>query len=291
MKNEGYENVSLKLARKDIDLVWLTGITGWSSSRAVAMTPHRHPHMELIFCLKGSLTYKIDDKGEVTIGASSGLVIPANTLHVLKDGTDTPCERLGLHISRPASTRHHFRVFAPADLDNFLDRLAAMSSRPFRLDSRLLPPVKELVRLLKVGRLSSSARGLLRALCCTILYYVADTLSKPLASPQPQMMDEAVRFLEAKYAKQITSDALVLKMGYGRTRLFQLFKEHTGLTPNEYLTRLRIRKAKELLVQTPKTIAAIAKETGFSSSSYFRSVFRKYEGRNPDSFREQERPR
>lgn len=78
-------------------------------------------------------------------------------------------------------------------------------------------------------------------------------------------------------------DALVLHMGYGRTQLFHLFKKHTGLSPNEYLVRFRIKKAKEMLSTTHHPVASVAKAVGFTSASYFRSVFLKYEGRRPES--------
>ena len=73
-------------------------------------------------------------------------------------------------------------------------------------------------------------------------------------------------------------------MGYGRTQLFHLFKQHTGLSPNEYLVRFRVKKAKEMLTQTSMSIVAVAKATGFSSVSYFNKVFLKYEGSRPIAF-------
>ena len=99
------------------------------------------------------------------------------------------------------------------------------------------------------------------------------------------MMDEAVRFLESHYAKKMTLDALMLHMGYGRTQFFHLFKQYTGLSPNEYLVRFRIKEAKEMLANSDKSVAAVAKAVGFSSTSYFRSVFLKYEGKKPESYK------
>lgn len=58
------------------------------------------------------------------------------------------------------------------------------------------------------------------------------------------------------------------------------------MSPNEYLVRFRIKQAKAMLVNTGKPLATIAKAAGFSSTSYFRSVFLKYEGRKPESVRD-----
>ena len=71
-------------------------------------------------------------------------------------------------------------------------------------------------------------------------------------------------------------------MGYGRTQLYNLFKKHTGLTPNEYLVRFRIATAQELLNQrTP--IEDVASAVGFSSLRYFKQVFLKYTGQDPST--------
>lgn len=284
MKNDEYTHVSHKVSAGEIGLGWLTGITEWMTPKATHAHPHKHSHIELIFCLKGTMTYKVAGHGSVTIHEGSGIVMPANTVHVIEGETDAPCGRLGLHISRSLSPKRRYAVFSPADFKSFHATLLKMSARPFRLDAKLQSTVKELVKIVRQDEISSPERGLLRALCCTILFHVAETLSKPFAAPRPQMMDEAVRYLESHYSKKMTLDALMLHMGYGRTQLFHLFKQHTGLSPNEYLVRFRIKKAKNMLVNSKKPLAAIAKDAGFSSTSYFRSVFMKYEGRKPESF-------
>lgn len=285
MKNDGYTHISHKASSKEIGLGWLAGITEWTTNKTVDVHPHKHSNIELIFCLKGTMSYKISGYGSVSIREDSGVVMPANTLHVLEGGKDTPCGRLGLHILRSMSKKSRYAVFTPADFKAFHATLSKMSAIPFRLDAKLQSTVKDIVRLVHQNSMTSPEYGLLRALCCTALFHVAETLSKPFAAPQPQQMDEAIKFLETNYSKKMTLDALLLHMGYGRTQLFHLFKQHTGLSPNEYLVRFRIKKAKELLAHSNKSIPAIANGTGFSSASYFRSVFLKYEGRKPESLR------
>ena len=283
MQKDGYQNISAKLDSKDIGLNWLSGITAWRTSRAVSMDTHQHPHIELLFCLKGNLVYEIDGYGAIAVSEGSGLVIPAHTHHILKDGTDAPCERLGLHVANTMSPNRQFGVFTPADFRELHSMLMAKAAFPFRLDTKLLTSVKELAGLTYNGPKNTICNGFLRALCCTILYRTAETLSKPIIPSSPQMMDEAIHFLEDNYAKKIGIDDLAQRMGYGRTRLVHLFKQHTGLTPNEYLVRYRIEKAKELIGKHSIPIRKIARATGFSTESYFRSVFKKYTGHNPES--------
>ena len=137
MGNDGYTHVSHKIGPEVIGLDWLTGITEWMTPMATHVQPHMHSHIELIFCLKGAMTYKVSGHGNVTIHEGSGIVMPANTVHVLEGGTDAPCRRLGLHISRSMSYKRRYAVFSPADLKAFHATLSKMAARPFRLDAKL----------------------------------------------------------------------------------------------------------------------------------------------------------
>ena len=67
--------------------------------------------------------------------------------------------------------------------------------------------------------------------------------------------------------------------------LSAIFKEETGVTLNRYIREVRMNKAKELLEGTNMKIARIAKEVGFSNSSYFCRSFREFFGMSPDSCR------
>lgn len=66
-----------------------------------------------------------------------------------------------------------------------------------------------------------------------------------------------------------------------------LFKEQTGFTFSEYVTRSRIQKAKELLLQTRLTIADISEQIGYQTSKYFIKLFKDYEGISPNQYRKQ----
>ena len=64
-----------------------------------------------------------------------------------------------------------------------------------------------------------------------------------------------------------------------------LFKEQMGMTFIEYVTRLRIQKAKELLLQTKLPVGEIAERVGYQTTKYFNKVFKEYEGYSPGSYR------
>ncbi len=283
MQNDVSLPVSERFDSPDIGLGWLSGVTFLTSSTAVSTVPHRHSHMELIFCLKGEFAYEISGRSAVTLRAGMGIVIPKKTFHSLRLDTGAPGERLGLHIAQRMSPHPEYAVFSPSDFTSFRKTLETRAATPFRLGAALLEDVKQLRHFIARGPrgILPHERGLLRILCCAILYHAVDTLSRPLVAPQPQLMDEAVRWLESHCGENIRMADLIRHMGYSRARFFTLFKAHTGLSPNDFLVRTRIRKAEQLLAETDEPVSRIAAAVGIPDASYFGSVFKRYTGRAP----------
>ena len=68
------------------------------------------------------------------------------------------------------------------------------------------------------------------------------------------------------------------------SRFYRVFKAGVGLTPTEYINRLRINQAKELLENTYMSVCDIAEAVGFSDQNYFGRVFKKQTGTSPKKF-------
>lgn len=287
-RDKGFENLSGQMSSDEIGLGWLDGMTLRTSTRAVSVRPHRHQHMEVILCLRGELSYEIDGHPPVSLGADKGLVINARTRHALRNNAESPGERIGLHLLRTMSSHRDFAVFRAKDYADFQRILSAVASRPFCMSPQLKSDARKLAGFLKrpADSISSAERGFVRILCCSILYNLVQTLSSPQPEANdPQPMDEAVRYLEERYAQPFDVRDLVRRMGYSRASLYALFKRHTGLTPNDYLIRLRVEKAKSLLESSDRSITSISDAVGFSSPEYFSAVFRRYIGQAPSGYR------
>jgi two-component system response regulator YesN len=77
-------------------------------------------------------------------------------------------------------------------------------------------------------------------------------------------------------------------VGISPNHLSTVFSRETGENFIEYLTRVRVEKAKQLLRDTAMKVADIAYETGFSDPHYFSSIFKKHTGLSPREFRVRE---
>ncbi len=82
----------------------------------------------------------------------------------------------------------------------------------------------------------------------------------------------------------ISDTAAYLKVS--QSHLSREFYRNTGMKPIDYLTRMRLEKAVDLLGSTSMKIAEIGKACGFSGSNYFSKVFRKHMNMTPVQFRD-----
>lgn len=94
-------------------------------------------------------------------------------------------------------------------------------------------------------------------------------------------------FIEKNYHMPISLEQLSRQISVTAQHTCLLFQQTIGLRPFEYITRYRLRKAKEILLQQPTTpIKEIAAQVGYEHPSYFIKLFKKQEGVTPSKFRE-----
>ena len=78
------------------------------------------------------------------------------------------------------------------------------------------------------------------------------------------------------------------KFGFTNEYLSKIFKKHIGETPLKYITKIRINKAKQLLLNQPELeIKKIGELVGYKDAFYFSRVFRSNVGLYPSDYREQ----
>lgn len=94
-----------------------------------------------------------------------------------------------------------------------------------------------------------------------------------------------MRYIQFNYSKIISLDDLSALAQVNKTTLIQIFKELHGTTPIRYINRIRMQKAKELLVNTDLGVGEIAELIGFQSIHYFSRYFRQKEGCSPIEYR------
>lgn len=102
-----------------------------------------------------------------------------------------------------------------------------------------------------------------------------------------QQLAEAIRmYVEDNYSYELTLSSLADMFHINETYLSGLFKQNAGITFSDYLTKLRLTKAEQLLQENELKLTDIASLVGYSSSSYFSTSFKKFHGMSPKEYRE-----
>lgn len=91
--------------------------------------------------------------------------------------------------------------------------------------------------------------------------------------------------LEKQYKRNWRLDEIARLACMSKSNLLAVFREATGYSPVEYLIRIRLQKAAEMLTATPLTISEIAPECGFNDSNYLTRQFCKVYKLSPREFR------
>lgn len=100
------------------------------------------------------------------------------------------------------------------------------------------------------------------------------------------LIRRARAYILANQADPIDLDKVAQAMHVSTFYFCKMFKKATGLTFTDYLSRVRVEKAKTLLLNPHLRISEIAYDVGFQSLTHFNRMFRKIVGESPTAYRE-----
>lgn len=115
------------------------------------------------------------------------------------------------------------------------------------------------------------------------LYFHSDKREKQ--QTRSVQFSEVCAYIEQKLYSRLTVQEIADFFNVSTRRIHQIFRENSGLSPKQYVSNLKIEKAKQLLTRTSIPIAGIADVLGYDSPYHFSAVFRKKEGLAPSEFR------
>lgn len=98
-------------------------------------------------------------------------------------------------------------------------------------------------------------------------------------------VNKAIEYMQGNYNSNIRIEEISREIYVSRAHFGRMFKHYTGQTPNQYLTGIRLQKAKEMLKKHEFSIEEIARLCGFINLGHFSSTFRRLEGITPTKYR------
>lgn len=268
-------------------LPMLQHVSHVQSLYAVRNIWHSHLGFELIFFLEGASGYEFENRETVDLNGGHFLVIPPRTVHRGTYAVRAPSTLCGLAFNTSQPTAWRNTSFTSPEIRRLLAALRNASREVHPLGATLqwaLHRLKAELVGFQANLHRADAQAALRAWFCVVLVEAVRQLQVPPAPPDP-IVSAAKAFLQKHLREPITLTDLVRHLGYSRTRVFEMFEAQTGHTPKDYLQRLRIKKAAELLRNTNQSMTEIAQATGCGSAQHFSVSFRQYTGVAPASYR------
>ncbi len=276
------------------------------------VVPHQHEFQEIVSVARGRATHVVELMGAGTrpLRAQRYALLPGDCFLVAPDERHAFREAKGLVVYNilflpELIASERTRLETIAGLSDFL-----FVEPMFRHEAEGVPKmhldVDERARVLSsldaiVEELAQGADGfdvMARARFLTLLVQLARAWhrqrGKPSVAPasvgQRQALDAAIAFIEENYGEDISLKSIADRAYLSPHHFSEQFKRHCGLPPWEFLVRLRIDRAKELLRASDRSVTDIALTVGFGDSSYFARVFKVQAGLTPRQFRLHSRP-
>lgn len=123
-------------------------------------------------------------------------------------------------------------------------------------------------------------RGIVEPPKMHIAGYNFDSYSKNYA------VKKIITYINENYAHKISLDQIAHNMYLSPVYISKIFKEETGEPPINYLIKVRLEKAKEILANGEgDSIKSVANRVGYDDVYHFSKLFKKYYGASPNNFR------
>lgn len=260
-----------------------------SVSRTGAFEVHRHPEIEISFCLDGEYELICEHK-RYCLSAGDLVVVPPMCSHEIP-GNDHECKKLTIELGSAIL----------GECFDFFSKLNASAVFFKNADFQTSEQHRELVHLMRETAALHQSNLFFRELSIKgNLYKISSLLLQILNFSEPEgtrnkkmtdikKVDQALEKIYNSYYEPLTVEEVSAFCGYNKSNFCKIFKSITGSTFHHILNRHRVEVACMLLRESDRTVEEIARETGFADSKSFCRVFKKITGQNAGAYRKSQK--
>ncbi|WP_163834834.1 helix-turn-helix transcriptional regulator [Spartinivicinus ruber] len=234
---------------------------------------HFHPFHQLVVGLNGDTLFEVGGMAN-RLGQQLSCLVPANQPHDFAG--DDHNQILVLNV--PAQANQHW--VAP----QVVDQLFAHPGY-----KKLTPPLQQLIHVsVQQLTLAPQDKVLASHLAATFLHalYHASQVIECKALPANKVdLSRLNKFVLTNLSRKISIFELAKDQYMSPSHFHAVFKQQVGMTPFQYVIKLRVQEAERLLATTQLPLVEIASLTGFCHQSALNRVFKQVIGYTPKAFR------
>ncbi len=237
--------------------------------------PKRREYHFIHFVIRGEGTLKIQDK-IYQIHQNQLFVVPANEVSTYCANSKNPW-------------KYCWVGFLGIQSNQFLNSLMQCDKRRFVIDCKnAIFYEKQIEHILNISGKHLSTHLKVNG----IMYHMMGTLLEELGADDPEDLDfsipyQARQYMEMYYHNDIQIADVAAYIGVHANYLSNIFQKQYYVTPKQYLSNLRTKKACELLLYTEQPIYIVANSVGFTDPLAFSKFFKRMIGISPSDYRTQ----
>lgn len=256
----------------------------WNLSRAIPPTPlHHHTNIIEIHCLiKGKRYSQVNDTVYTITGNELFITFPFE-IHSNGNLPQSPCSFYGFQID--LSYRDTLLGLNKEYSESLRDILFNLKDRHLKSSVSQTNLLKEAFNFFAKETPVDIQAGV-QYLCCFLFNLRNHQAVCPSNIPIIDIsIQKVLDYIDEHFKEPLHLKDLANIAGYSLSRFKIKFKEEVGITPADFITLKKIEFAKFQLEHTDISVIDLAFESGFSSSNYFCSVFKKLSNFTPSDYR------
>lgn len=259
-----------------------------------AKATHTHDIHEILVCLNGHGA-QFADRTEIPQQRGDLLCFPAGMPHY---SSGTAAATADVYVMMVPNSMFSPESFGNRETYQTMQRVInlARSGRnpiPIRKNTanRLIPLARDMVAEFEAKNpgYQSATLLLLQSLFLQLMRdpaFEAEATIKPGGGRRCDAVARVLQFVDSYFMEPITVERMTALACMSRSHFHAAFREVTGCTLIDYVTRVRIRNARRLLRESDDTIIGIALDCGFPSVSRFYAAFKAITGMTPRDARQ-----
>ena len=240
----------------------------WKAYNKILTSPH---HL-LIFVEKGACAYRIEgtpyvvEKGDVLFIAE-GLGRQGEAVN------EDAHTKYSIHFTGDEvfqhfpDLNHKAVVFKTASIHSYLKQSYAHMYAIWAKKDMYFKPICEYMLLELLVRIHQ------------------ESMVQQSSSKQPSLVQQVRNYITEYYREPLSIKELAHFANRSESHIITSFRKHYNMAPLEYMHRIRITKAEELLLTTEANIEKIAMELGYYDAAHFNRLFKKLTGMSPSMYR------
>jgi AraC family L-rhamnose operon transcriptional activator RhaR len=252
---------------------------------------HTHSFYEICYAFEGRGVFRIDDMDRPIEAGDVFIAKPHEPHEIVSNRKDPLGIYFWAHTLIPTS--HPERGASDQAIDSLLDQF--ISSR--RWTCRVGASMLSVLRLLcdEMAQKSPGYTQAISALTAKLLLDASRAVVDGVSCEQPEqrmrtgaesITQTVVRYLHDNLSRPIQIRDVAAQVHLSERHVSRLFQQVTGSSLLDYLTKLRIEAASQLLLDRTRQIKDVSRQVGYPDVHYFTTLFRRRTGRTPATFRD-----